>query len=133
LTALDAKSIARDMEKSALRGEDMISPTSPSASMNPSNYYFSNGGAAANLSFQAMAAPPSVPSMNAYQNFRQGSMSSITLPSVLPHVVNSTTSINLPVQGDAWQTLCIRVLPLFNGEGVQGAIEDLNELLRYVS
>ncbi|KAI8887146.1 hypothetical protein K501DRAFT_176204 [Backusella circina FSU 941] len=59
-------------------------------------------------------------------------MSSITLPSVIPHVGGSTSSINLPVQGDAWQTLCIRVLPLFNGEGVQGAIEDLNELLRLV-
>ncbi|KAL0088137.1 hypothetical protein F4703DRAFT_1735130 [Phycomyces blakesleeanus] len=35
-------------------------------------------------------------------------------------------------QGDVWQTFCVRVLPLFNGEGVQGSIEDLNELLRLV-
>ncbi|KAI8391770.1 uncharacterized protein BYT42DRAFT_629788 [Radiomyces spectabilis] len=33
-------------------------------------------------------------------------------------------------QGDVWQALCVRVLPLFNGEGVKGSIEDLNELLR---
>ena len=31
---------------------------------------------------------------------------------------------------DVWQTLCIKVLPLFNGEGIKGAIEDLNELVR---
>ncbi|SAM02873.1 hypothetical protein [Absidia glauca] len=29
-----------------------------------------------------------------------------------------------------WQALCVRVLPLFNGEGVQGAVEDMNDLLR---
>lgn len=29
---------------------------------------------------------------------------------------------------DVWQTICVRVLPLFNGEGLKMAIEDLNEL-----
>ncbi|KAI8356960.1 HbrB-like-domain-containing protein [Mortierella sp. GBAus27b] len=29
---------------------------------------------------------------------------------------------------DVWQTLCIKVLTLFNGQGLTGAIEDLNEL-----
>ncbi|CAG8433012.1 6314_t:CDS:2 [Ambispora gerdemannii] len=31
---------------------------------------------------------------------------------------------------DGWLTLCINVLPLFNGEGLKMSIEDLNELLR---
>ncbi|RUS28920.1 hypothetical protein BC938DRAFT_481279 [Jimgerdemannia flammicorona] len=31
---------------------------------------------------------------------------------------------------DVWQSLCVKVLPLFNGQGVQGCIEDLNDLLR---
>ncbi|KAI9263473.1 HbrB-like-domain-containing protein [Helicostylum pulchrum] len=127
LTALDAKSIARDMEKSAfqLRTDDVISPTSPNntSTLNPNNFYFSSNQG--NMSFQSMAAPSTTtPSLNHLQYHRQNSMSSITLPSVINSTVNNT------VQGDAWQTLCVRVLPLFNGEGVQGAIEDLNELLR---
>ena len=27
--------------------------------------------------------------------------------------------------GDEWQTVCVRVLPLFNGEGTKGYIEDV--------
>ncbi|KAI8378727.1 HbrB-like-domain-containing protein [Choanephora cucurbitarum] len=49
--------------------------------------------------------------------------SSSTMSVHVPHYVVSNKT-------DAWQTLCVRVLPLFNGEGVQGAIEELNELLR---
>ncbi|GAA5931557.1 hypothetical protein JCM1841_005546 [Sporobolomyces salmonicolor] len=30
---------------------------------------------------------------------------------------------------DVWQTICVRVLPLFNGEGIRGFVEDLNGLL----
>ncbi|KAM0748709.1 hypothetical protein T439DRAFT_349406 [Meredithblackwellia eburnea MCA 4105] len=30
---------------------------------------------------------------------------------------------------DVWQAICIRVLPLFNGEGHKGFVEDLNELV----
>ncbi|KAI7876935.1 hypothetical protein K492DRAFT_134704 [Lichtheimia hyalospora FSU 10163] len=54
-------------------------------------------------------------------------------PSIAPStqtVVNPPPPIGNP-QGDVWQSLCVRVLPLFNGEGVKGNIEDLNELLRY--
>jgi HbrB-like len=52
-------------------------------------------------------------------------------------LLNSPTSMIIPSfsslineNSDVWQLLCIRVLPLFNGEGVNGAIEDLNELFR---
>jgi hypothetical protein len=52
-------------------------------------------------------------------------------------LLNSPTSMIIPnysslinENSDVWQALCIRVLPLFNGEGVNGAIEDLNELFR---
>ena len=52
-------------------------------------------------------------------------------------LLNSPTSMMIPnfsslinENSDVWQLLCIRVLPLFNGEGVNGAIEDLNELFR---
>lgn len=31
---------------------------------------------------------------------------------------------------NVWQIICVRVLPLFNGEGVKGCVEDLNELVR---
>ncbi|GJJ76306.1 hypothetical protein EMPS_08665 [Entomortierella parvispora] len=31
---------------------------------------------------------------------------------------------------DVWQALCIKVLTLFNGQGLTGAVEDLNELVR---
>ncbi|KAL1922591.1 uncharacterized protein VTP21DRAFT_10130 [Calcarisporiella thermophila] len=34
------------------------------------------------------------------------------------------------LQDDAWQSLCVKVLPLFNGEGIKGSIEDLNNLVR---
>jgi hypothetical protein len=145
LTALDAKSITRDMEKSALqlRGDDVISPNSPNTSaLNSNNFYFSNAvdRGPASMSFQSMAAPTASgsgqnPSLNHYQYHRQNSLSSVTLPTgtMTHNNINSisNTLSNLSVQGDAWQTLCVRVLPLFNGEGVQGAIEDLNELLRY--
>ncbi|GAA5879264.1 hypothetical protein JCM1840_004674 [Sporobolomyces johnsonii] len=30
---------------------------------------------------------------------------------------------------DVWQMVCVRVLPLFNGEGIRGFVEDLNDLL----
>ncbi|KAK4052385.1 hypothetical protein OIV83_002187 [Microbotryomycetes sp. JL201] len=30
---------------------------------------------------------------------------------------------------DVWQTVCVRVLPLFNGEGIRGFVEDLNDLV----
>ncbi|GAA5876610.1 hypothetical protein JCM3774_005999 [Rhodotorula dairenensis] len=30
---------------------------------------------------------------------------------------------------DVWQQVCIRVLPLFNGEGIRGFLEELNELV----
>ena len=33
---------------------------------------------------------------------------------------------------DVWRDLCIRVLTLFNGQGLAGTIEDLNDLVRYV-
>ncbi|KAI8643653.1 hypothetical protein BD408DRAFT_342030 [Parasitella parasitica] len=56
-----------------------------------------------------------------FQYHRQNSLSSATLPPTVNHHLNTA-------QGDAWQTLCVRVLPLFNGEGVQGTIEDLNDL-----
>ncbi|KAI8976189.1 hypothetical protein BDB01DRAFT_727874 [Pilobolus umbonatus] len=73
-----------------------------------------------------MAAPSNTPSLH-HQYLRQNSCGSVNLPSTSLY----NTSIST-VQGDAWQSLCVRVLPLFNGEGVQGAIEDLNELLRLV-
>ncbi|CAM0136197.1 unnamed protein product [Umbelopsis sp. WA50703] len=44
-------------------------------------------------------------------------------------VVQNMSSI-VNENNDVWQALCVRVLPLFNGEGVKGTIEDLNELLR---
>ncbi|OAD80457.1 hypothetical protein PHYBLDRAFT_61508 [Phycomyces blakesleeanus NRRL 1555(-)] len=129
LTALDAKSITRDMEKSSqqMRNDDMIltSPSSPSASNNPSGFYFSNvANGNGNTPYQPMTAQSIAPSMN-YAYHRQGSISSVTLNSVAPSM-----QAVLGGQGDVWQTFCVRVLPLFNGEGVQGSIEDLNELLR---
>ncbi|GAA6021584.1 hypothetical protein JCM11491_000266 [Sporobolomyces phaffii] len=30
---------------------------------------------------------------------------------------------------DVWQNVCVRVLPLFNGEGIRGFVEDLNDLV----
>lgn len=33
---------------------------------------------------------------------------------------------------DAWQAICVRVLPLFNGEGLRGYVEDLNDLVTFV-
>ncbi|KAJ3218563.1 hypothetical protein HK099_005009, partial [Clydaea vesicula] len=32
-------------------------------------------------------------------------------------------------QGTNWQAICIRVLPMFNGDGLKGCMEDLNELV----
>jgi len=35
-------------------------------------------------------------------------------------------------QASRWKTICVKVLPLFNGEGLKMPIEDLNELVRFV-
>ncbi|CAO3686711.1 unnamed protein product [Rhizopus stolonifer] len=118
-----------------LRGEDVISPSSPNAS----NFYFTPPSAAGSntvvggsMSFQSMAAPTG----NSTQYHRQNSfsnMSSVTSTMYLNNVNNNNncnSSMFTSSQEDAWQTLCVRILPLFNGEGVQGSIEDLNELLR---
>ncbi|TPX57245.1 hypothetical protein PhCBS80983_g03969 [Powellomyces hirtus] len=32
-------------------------------------------------------------------------------------------------RANAWQTLCVRVLPLFNGQGLKGHMEDMNDLV----
>ena len=81
------------------------------------------------------------PPVHPYPYIRQGSVSSITVnnnatnaasgasASAAVASVAPSSSISNP-QGDVWQSLCVRVLPLFNGEGVKGNIEDLNELLR---
>ncbi|CAO3611867.1 unnamed protein product [Cunninghamella blakesleeana] len=61
-------------------------------------------------------------------------------------IMNSTININnnMNINGNSgiasnnnnsssdslWQSLCVRVLPLFNGEGVQCPIEELNDILR---
>ncbi|KAI7855135.1 hypothetical protein BDC45DRAFT_109752 [Circinella umbellata] len=89
----------------------------------------------------SVTGPPGHP----YPYVRQGSVSSITVNNNAANAVGGTSasvvaaaaaasvaspsSISNP-QGDVWQSLCVRVLPLFNGEGVKGNIEDLNELLR---
>ncbi|KAG1557779.1 hypothetical protein G6F49_005088 [Rhizopus delemar] len=136
LNALDAKLIARDVERSTmhLRGEDIISPSSPSGS----NFYFSPSNAASNntvvggsVSFQSMAAPTTTSTQYHRQN-SFSNMSSITSTMYLNNANNnsSNSGVFTSSQEDAWQTLCVRVLPLFNGEGVKGSIEDLNELLR---
>ncbi|KAG0167759.1 hypothetical protein DFQ29_000278 [Apophysomyces sp. BC1021] len=119
LNALDAKSITSNMERSTLHDVMMTSPSSPGATANPTGFYFANpSNTVSTTSFQPMPAPPSAP----YPYHRQGSVSSLTL--------SSMTSTAQNTQGDVWQKLCVCVLPLFNGEGVQGAIEDLNELVR---
>ncbi|KAI8977427.1 hypothetical protein BDF20DRAFT_820570 [Mycotypha africana] len=89
--------------------------------------------------FQTIASAASVPTQNHFQYHRQNSVSSITLPNNVSNIglagINNNASMYQVAnssQGDDWQTLCVRVLPLFNGEGVQGSIEDLNELLRLV-
>ncbi|KAI9312147.1 hypothetical protein BX666DRAFT_857171 [Dichotomocladium elegans] len=147
LNALDAKSITRDIERSIqhVRGDETItSPSSPSASMNPSGYYFSpNNGSqpgtyhwhhppAASSTAQQSVAPYA---HHPVSYIRQGSVSSISIPATANTAASiaATTIVNPPTvnpQGDVWQSLCVRVLPLFNGEGVKGNIEDLNELLR---
>lgn len=112
LNALDAKAITRDMERSTqyMRGDDMLtSPSSPTG-IN-SGFYF----------------PPSTSPVppNTTPYMRQGSISNPTVPStIIPSAALNAS------QGDVWQNLCVRVLPLFNGEGVKGSIEDLNELFR---
>ncbi|CAO3695102.1 unnamed protein product [Rhizopus microsporus] len=128
LNALDAKSIA------VMLKEDIA----PSSSNN-SNFYFSPSNAVSNntivggsISFQPMAAPPTAPG-GPYR--RQNSFSSMSMMQSSIYLnsannVNSNSGLFTSSQEDAWQTLCVRVLPLFNGEGPQGAIEDLNELLR---
>ncbi|KAI9491406.1 HbrB-like-domain-containing protein [Zychaea mexicana] len=142
-----------------MRGDDTMisSPSSPTASsMNPSSFYFSasnNTNAASSSSggpgpYSHHRHHPSTTSVAGgppgHPYIRQGSVSSITVTSNAPSVVGGAASTAagtggaptippLPIsnpQGDVWQTLCVRVLPLFNGEGVKGNIEDLNELLR---
>lgn len=138
LTALDAKSITqsitRDMERSSqymMRGDDIVlaSPSSPTFNSNPGNFYFSPSTQPASSAASVISGTTSGYHPHPYT--RQGSVSSVPIGG--PAAAGSSSgaaSIAPPPSGDVWQTLCVRVLPLFNGEGVQGNIEDLNELLR---
>lgn len=119
LTALDAKLITRDMEKSVLqlRGEDVMSPTSPTQQQQQGFYYNMNNSSSTTTNNMNNSNAKVTP-----QYHRQNSVGSVIVP--------PTATFPTSAQGDAWQTLCVKVLPLFNGEGVQGSIEDLNDLLR---
>ncbi|KAI7870475.1 hypothetical protein BDF14DRAFT_1721023 [Spinellus fusiger] len=107
------------------------SPSSPGISNVASGFYFSNAPPNNTTTVYQSIATPSIAPSSSYPYHRQGSISSVTLPPATPSI-QAVLSSQVNSQGDIWQTLCVRVLPLFNGEGVQGAIEDLNELLRLV-
>ncbi|ORX49168.1 HbrB-domain-containing protein [Hesseltinella vesiculosa] len=122
------------------------SPTSPSASSintvtspgGPNAFYPRHGHPypashhrhpastyAASVSGQ-QPLPPLPGTPGGYQ--RQGSFSALSFQANPSTTSFSTMSAN--ATSDLWHTFCVRVLPLFNGEGVQGTIEELNELLR---
>ncbi|KAI8368940.1 HbrB-like-domain-containing protein [Blakeslea trispora] len=121
LSALDAKAITRDIERSMLYSrDDVMSPASPTS--NPHGYLSNNYTSTSTINPMSTFQSISSVSTPHYPYPRQNSTSSMI---TLPPPANMNNS-----HPDAWQALCVRVLPLFNGEGVQGTIEDLNELLQ---
>ncbi|KAJ3147165.1 hypothetical protein HDU89_005762 [Geranomyces variabilis] len=44
-------------------------------------------------------------------------------------IVNRETAAGAMSRANAWQALCTKVLPLFNGQGLRGHMEDMNELV----
>ena len=52
-----------------------------------------------------------------------------TLDSYNANTVAAALETDVKGISDAWQAICVRVLPLFNGEGLRGYVEDLNDLV----
>jgi hypothetical protein len=113
--SIDAKSASRTMSAQAgkwsFEDEAPATPTSPP----PMKHHF--------LSTNA-PLPSLPPTPRPLHPFHRHTSISGLLHSATPAPSSTNSSDTL------WQALCVRVLPLFNGEGVQGAVEDMNDLLR---
>ncbi|KAI9003154.1 HbrB-like-domain-containing protein [Gaertneriomyces semiglobifer] len=100
------------------------------------------------------AQPPSIPSSSSYSIHppliapprKSSSNSPVSgLPPSVSHAsvsnINRSLSaldvklakeVNLEgIRGNVWQQLCVKILPLFNGQGLKGHIEDLNEMVAH--
>ncbi|KAJ3162041.1 hypothetical protein HDU86_005739 [Geranomyces michiganensis] len=55
------------------------------------------------------------------------SVSGRTQPSL--SATNRETAAGATTRANAWQALCTKVLPLFNGQGLRGHMEDMNDLV----
>jgi hypothetical protein len=75
-----------------------------------------------------------LPGLSNNLNVSGSQPASVTISSLLLANPPYPSRINheLDAQSNRWHTICVKVLPLFNGEGLKMPIEDLNELVRFV-
>ncbi|KAJ3092972.1 hypothetical protein HK102_013762 [Quaeritorhiza haematococci] len=73
-------------------------------------------------------ASPGVSSSFSYTSFANinKSLSNLDAKNMAREVSQEQTHTD-----NIWQTICVKVLPLFNGEGLKGCIEDLNDLVSH--
>ncbi|KAN0061755.1 hypothetical protein ACQY0O_005747 [Thecaphora frezii] len=109
----------------ASQGHTIGSLASSAAATNsaPASERPSMQGPSAGLGTQASASGGSL--FNSYTGAGgAGPAMSVSSPNT------SSGFLNMPgVASDVWQSICVRVLPLFNGEGLRSNIEDLNDLV----
>ncbi|KAJ3282068.1 hypothetical protein HK104_011117 [Borealophlyctis nickersoniae] len=79
---------------------------------------------------QQPLSPP--PSTGITASFSQTSLANVskslsTLDAV--KVITKDVAADVTHTDNVWQAVCVRVLPLFNGQGLKGYIEDLNDLV----
>ncbi|TPX68551.1 hypothetical protein SpCBS45565_g02995 [Spizellomyces sp. 'palustris'] len=76
-------------------------------------------------------APASISSQGLSPSYSHTSVSNInkSLSTLDAQKISKDIAADSTIRGSAWQTLCVKVLPLFNGQGLKGHMEDMNELV----
>ena len=117
LSAYDSRFLAREMEK-ATSGAALqsIAGVEPGAGAGASN---------TNMATSQSTSTVGSSTMNAYsfQNMLN------QVPAIgVADMSGGASGVHAPMS-DAWQNICIKVLPLFNGEGLKASFDELNTLV----
>ena len=155
LSSYDAKMMAREIEKagaaSMLTGSEGVASGSSGAGpgSSPSQGMGSHAGGMASTianagSDRQTLQPPSASSTSGLHGLGSSQMPSSAgslyssyassgnvIGANSPNGASSFAFPSAPgASSDVWQSVCVRVLPLFNGEGLRSSIEELNDSVR---
>lgn len=120
INAYDSKYMMRELERAG-SSSTMLS----GSALGNSNYTL----AGSNLGIEGMLAPPLLPSTSTPTLLSSPAQSISTIQSpAVPSLSPNLSLANAPsAWSDLWHTICVRILPLFNDEGLRGHVEDIND------